>query len=327
MTSTDSVREFARPPYDPELAAVLAVLGAQMPPTVTPGMIAPMRSASVTPPIEELLAGRAVTHEERSVPGPEGAPEIILSIFRRTDHVAGGPGIYNVHGGGMIIGDRFTGLEPLLDWVEQFDAVLVSVEYRLAPESPDPALVDDCYAGLVWTAEHADELGFNADRLVISGGSAGGGIAAGVTLMARDKGGPALIGSLLMYPMLDDRNETVSSHQFVGIGVWDRGSNDTGWDALLGDRRGTENVSIYAAPARATDLSGLPPTFIDVGSAEVFRDEDVAYASKIWADGGICELHVTPGVFHGAELMAPAAALSTAVAENRTRWLRRILGV
>jgi acetyl esterase/lipase len=265
-------------------------------------------------------------HEERSIPGPEGAPDLIVSIFRRTDHLEGGPGIYNTHGGGMIIGDRFTGIEPLLDWVSEFDAVLVSVEYRLAPESPDPALVDDCYAGLVWTADHADELGFNRDRLIISGGSAGGGLAAGVTLMARDKGGPALIGSLLMYPMLDDRNETVSSQQFVGIGVWDRGSNFTGWDALLGDRRGTDDVSIYAAPARATDLSGLPPTFIDVGSAEVFRDEDVAYASKIWADGGICELHVTPGVFHGAELMAPTAAAARQVAENRTRWVRRIFG-
>ncbi|RFA11556.1 lipase [Subtercola boreus] len=326
MTLTDPTHHLARPPYDPELAAVLAVIGDQLPSTLTPEMIAPMRSAGITPPIDQLLAGREVTHEERSVPGPEGAPEIILSIFRRSDHVAGGPGIYNVHGGGMIIGDRFTGLEPLLDWVEQFDAVLVSVEYRLAPESPDPALVDDSYAGLVWAAQNADELGFNADRLIIAGGSAGGGIAAGVTLMARDKGGPGLIGSLLMYPMLDDRNETVSSRQFVGIGVWDRGSNDTGWDALLGDRRRTDDVSIYAAPARATDLSGLPPTFIDVGSAEVFRDEDVAYASKIWADGGICELHVTPGVFHGAELMAPTAALSSAIAENRTRWVRRILG-
>ncbi|MDF2444607.1 MAG: hypothetical protein JWR01_2810 [Subtercola sp.] len=326
MTITQPTHELARPPYDPELAAVLAVIGAQMPPTLTPEMIAPMRSASITPPIDQLLAGRSVTHEERTVPGPDGAPDITVSIFRRGDHVAGGPGIYNVHGGGMIIGDRFTGLEPLLNWVEEFDAVLLSVEYRLAPESPDPALVDDSYAGLVWAAGHADELGFNPDRLLITGGSAGGGIAAGVTLMARDKGGPSLIGSLLMYPMLDDRNETVSSRQFVGVGVWDRGSNDTGWDALLGDRRGSDDVSIYAAPARATDLSGLPPTFIDVGSAEVFRDEDVAYASKIWADGGVCELHVTPGVFHGAELMAPTAALSSAIAENRTRWVRRILG-
>jgi acetyl esterase/lipase len=324
VSNSTTSSELARPPYDPELAAVLAVIGEQLPPTLTPEMIPLMRAGNITPPIDEVLAGRPVIHEERAIPGPAGAPDILVSIFRRADHVAGGPGLYNTHGGGMIIGDRFTGIEPLLNWVEEFDAVLVSVEYRLAPEFPDPALVDDCYAGLVWTADHADELGFNPDRLVICGGSAGGGLAAGVSLMARDKGGPALIGSLLMYPMLDDRNETVSSRQYVGIGVWDRGSNFTGWDALLGTRRGTADVSIYAAPSRATDLSGLPPTFIDVGSAEVFRDEDVAYASKIWADGGICELHVSPGVFHGAELMAPTAAVSTAIAENRTRWLRRI---
>lgn len=326
VSTTETPNEFARPPYDPELAAVLDVLAEQLPPTLTPEMIIPMRDASITPPIEELLAGRNVIHEERSIPGPAGAPDLIVSIFRRLDHVAGGPGIYNTHGGGMVIGDRFTGVEPLLDWVDEFDAVLVTVEYRLAPESPDPALIDDCYAGLIWTAEHADELGFDPDRLMITGGSAGGGLAAGVTLMARDKGGPSLIGSLLMYPMLDDRNETISSQQFVGIGVWDRGSNFTGWDALLGDRRGTDEVSIYAAPARADDLSGLPPTYIDVGSAEVFRDEDVAYALKIWADGGDCELHVTPGVFHAAELMVPTAAVAQSIADNRTRWVRRIFG-
>jgi acetyl esterase/lipase len=144
--------------------------------------------------------------------------------------------------------------------------------------------------------------------------------------MARDKGGPTLAGQVVIYPMLDDRNQTVSSHQIDGFGVWDRRSNDTGWDALLGDRRGTDRVSIYAAPARATDLSGLPPAFIDVGTAEVFRDEAVAYASQIWADGGVAELHVWPGGFHGFDMMAPQAALSQAMLETRTKWVRRILG-
>ena len=227
----------------------------------------------------------------------------------------------------MIGGDRFLALGPMLNWVDEFDAVLVSVEYRLALQSPDPAPVEDCYAGLAWTSEHAEELGFDPDRLIITGGSAGGGLAAGVTLMARDKGGPALLGALLEYPMIDDRNETVSSRQFDGRGVWNRGSNITAWGALLGERRGTDDVSIYAAPARATDLSGLPPTFIDVGSAEVFRDEAVAYASKIWADGGTCELHVSPGVFHGAEFMAPTAAVVLGIPENRTRWVRRMFGI
>lgn len=126
--------------------------------------------------------------------------------------------------------------------------------------------------------------------------------------------------------MLDDRNETVSSHQIDGIGVWDRVSNDTGWNALLGDRRQTDAVSIYAAPARATDLSNLPATFIDVGSAEVFRDECVDYASTIWDHGGSAELHVWPGGFHGFDSLVPQAALSIQVRSARVEWLRRILG-
>ena len=144
--------------------------------------------------------------------------------------------------------------------------------------------------------------------------------------MARDKGGPALAAQVLIYPMLDDRNETVSSQQINGIGVWDRGSNDMGWDAYLGDRRKTDQVSIYAAPSRATDLTNLPPAFIDVGTAEVFRDEDVAYASAIWAQGGVAELHVWPGGFHAFDQMAPQAALSIAMTQTRTAWVRRILG-
>ncbi|MEV8368228.1 alpha/beta hydrolase [Microbacterium sp. NPDC064584] len=315
------------PPFDVELGAVLAALGEMLPPTLTPEMIAPMRQGGLlATPIDELIGDRPIRHEEHRVPGPAGAPDITLSIFTRTDHVAPGPGIFHTHGGGMILGDRFTGAEEYLNWVVELDAVVVSVEYRLAPENPDPAPVDDCYAGLVWTAAHADELGIDPDRIVIGGASAGGGLAAGVTLTARDLGGPALAGQLLIYPMLDDRNETASSHQVDGFGVWDRGSNDTGWDALLGDRRKTDAVSIYAAPARAADLTNLPPAFIDVASAEVFRDEDVAYAVRIWEQGGVAELHVWPGGFHGFDAMAPQAALSLRARAARLDWLRRILG-
>ena len=258
------------PPFDVELAAVLAAVGEMLPPTLTPEMIGPMRQGTLlATPIDELIGDRPIRHEERSIPGPEGAPDMTVSIFSRTDHAPGGPGIFHTHGGGMIIGDRFTGAEEYLNWVMELDAVVVSLGYRLAPENPDPAPVDDCYAGLVWTAAHAEELGIDPARLVIGGASAGGGLAAGVTLKARDLGGPTLAGQLLIYPMIDDRNETVSSHQVDGFGVWDRGSNDTGWDALLGDRRKTDAVSIYAAPARATDLTNLPPAFIDVAGAEV----------------------------------------------------------
>ncbi|MEJ1115423.1 alpha/beta hydrolase [Paenarthrobacter sp. CCNWLY172] len=314
------------PPFDAELGATLGALGDLIGPTLTPDMIKGMRETLVAPPIEDLLAGRPVTHFERTIPGPVGAPDLTVSIFRRVDHAPGGPGIYNIHGGGMVMGDRFLGADSLVDWVESLDAVAVSVEYRLAPEHPDPAPVEDCYAGLEWMAANAEELGVDPHRIVVAGASAGGGLAAGVALLSRDRGGPFLAGQLLIYPMLDDRNETVSSHQFDGIGVWDRTSNDTGWNALLGERRGTNQVSIYAAPARAADLSNLPPAFIDVASAEVFRDEDIAYASTIWMSGGEAELHVWPGGFHGFDIFFPQAALSILAREARTRWLRRALG-
>lgn len=315
------------PPFDPELGANLAALGAVVNPTLRPEDVLRTReaTAALTPPIGDLLAGRPVEHRELTVPGPPGAPEIVLSVFARTDHAAGGPGIYHVHGGGMVTGDRFIGADYLLEWVESTDAVAVSVEYRLAPENPDPAPADDCYAGLVWTAAHAEELGFDPDRLLIAGASAGGGLAAGLALRARDEGGPVLLGQVLIYPMLDDRNDTVSSRQVDGIGSWDRTSNITGWDALLGSRRNTDDVSIYAAPARAEDLSGLPPAFIDVATVEVFRDECVAYASKIWACGGVAELHVWPGGFHGFDMLMPQAALSVEARTVRARWVRRML--
>jgi acetyl esterase/lipase len=323
---TTDKRAPSRPvPYDAELAEALTAWP-EPPVSITPELI-PVRRAE--PPIlpAEIIAGRPIVYADRTIPGPDGAPDLTATIVERPDRRPGGPAVYYIHGGGMICPNRWSGIPAVLDWVTDLDAVLISVEYRVAPEHPYPAPVDDCYAGLAWTAAHAGELGYDPARLAIAGTSAGGGLTAGVTLRARDQHGPALAAQVLIYPMLDDRNETVSSYQFDGFGPWDRTSNDTGWDAYLGDRRHTADVPIYAAPARATDLSGLPPTFIDVGSAEVFRDEDVAYASQIWADGGACELHVWPGGYHGFDLTAPDTALSRAMIEARNAWLGRILNV
>jgi acetyl esterase/lipase len=314
------------PPFDTELAAMLALVADQIPTTITPQMIPLLRQSGLMPPVEDAIGERPIVFEDRLIPGPAGAPDVLVTIFRREDHRPGGPGFLHLHGGGMIGGDRFTGVAGLVDLIESTDAVVVTVEYRLAPENPDPAPVEDCYAGLLWMADNLDELGVDPERLVVIGASAGGGLSAGVALLARDRKGPTLAGQVLIYPMLDDRNETVSSHQIDGFGVWDRGSNDTGWDALLGDRRKTDAVSIYAAPARATDLSGLPPTYLDAGSAEVFRDEIVAYASGIWASGGIAELHVWPGGFHGFDGFAPQAAISVAMVTTREAWIHRLLG-
>jgi acetyl esterase/lipase len=259
------------------------------------------------------------------VPGLRDDPDIALLICTPTAVTGTPAGIYHTHGGGMIVGDNRTGMPDMLDIAEHIGAVVVSVQYRLAPETPHPGPVDDCYAGLLWTAAHAGELGFDPARLIIAGGSAGGGLAAAVALMARDHNGPALLGQLLICPMLDDRNDTPSAVQMAGSGGWDRQANETGWTALLGAARGGPDVSPYAAPARATDLSNLPPAFIDVGSAETFRDEDVAYASRIWQAGGRAELHVWPGGFHGFDMMVPSAAVSRDAKAARLRWLDRLL--
>ena len=315
-----------RPPFDPELEAVLALLADQLPPTITPEMIPLLRGpAPWAGNIDDLLAEAGIERRDVTIPGHDG-DKIEVSVLQRVGRTGVGPGIYHVHGGGMILGDRFTGVDQILGWITDLDAVVVTVEYRLAPEFPDPYPVRDSYAGLLWTAEHAEELGIDPGRLIVAGGSAGGGLAAGMALLARDEDGPALAGQVLIYPMLDDRDQSVSTVQIDGVGMWDRGSNVTAWSALLGDRCGTDDVSVYAAPARATDLSGLPPAFIDCGSAEVFRDEDVAYATALWAAGVQAELHVWPGGFHGFDMIAPHSVLAKAMRTARDSWVARTLG-
>jgi acetyl esterase/lipase len=317
----------AHPPFDPELRAALDAIAEHLPPSVALDDIPLQREriGEFRVSDEDLRCGGRITFEERDVPGPEGAPDISLLICRPSTVDTPIPAVYHTHGGGMILGDNRIGMTGMLEWIDRLGLAVVSVEYRLAPEDPFPAGVEDCYAGLVWTAAHTTELGIDVDRLLIAGASAGGGLAAAVALMARDRNGPPLIGQVLMCPMLDDRNETPSSYELRGEGVWDRMSNLTGWTALLGDQRGGPDVSPYAAPARAMDLSGLPPAFIDVGSVETFRDEDVDYAVRIWQAGGQAELHVWPGGFHGFDMLAPDAALSRCAREARLAWLGRVL--
>ena len=206
------------PPFDAELAAALAVITQQRPSSVTPDLIQALRQPNpVLPRLsdEELRRGGKFEVTERLVPGPAGAPEVSLLICRPTRATAQVAAIYHTHGGGMIMGDNRTAMPRMLDWAEELQLTVVSVEYRLAPETPHPGPVEDCYAALSWTAEHADELGIDPGRIVIAGGSAGGGLAAAVTLMARDQGGPALAGQMLMCPMLDDRNDTPSARQMA----------------------------------------------------------------------------------------------------------------
>jgi acetyl esterase/lipase len=327
MTVSDSVSPIARPALDRELAPALSRISAHIPPSLTPDVIGSVRATAgqYEPTDEGLRRDGQVEIHERVVPGPAGEPDVGVLICRPAGGRTPTAGVLYIHGGGMVMGSNRTGIDVLLDWVIQLHVVVVSVDYRLAPENPHPAPVEDSYAALVWVAEHADELGLPEDRLVVAGGSAGGGLAASVALLARDRGGPHLIGQVLMSPMLDDRSELPSTYQLYGEGIWDRTSNLTGWAALLGDRAGGADVSPYAAAARATDLAGLPHTYIDVGSVETLRDESVQYATRIWQAGGSAELHVWSGGFHGFDHLVPTAELSIASRERRIEWLRRLI--
>lgn len=315
-------------PYDRELEPGLAAfldLVERIP--LREGTILANRAhfATIIPPIEQQVAGVPVMWEDRVIPGPAGAPDVAVTIIRPVDAAPGAPGVLGIHGGGQVLGTRFFGTGELIDLAVRHGVVGVAVEYRLSPEHPGTAAGEDCYAALVWMAEHADELGIDPARLLVSGASAGGGLSAAVALMARDRGGPHLAGQLLNCPMLDDRNRTPSSRQYDGIGAWDRTNNDTAWDAILGSDRFTDRVSPYSAPARATDLSGLPPAYVEVGAAEVFRDESIDYASRIWATGGEAELHVWSGAYHGFSGFSPDAIVSRAALDARNSWVRRVL--
>lgn len=314
-------------PFDPELAAALAMLGDVFPREFTIDDIPALRQNPALRPqtTDELDSDGAFEITERRVPGPVGSPAITLLICQPTDAPTPTAAVYYMHSGGMIMGDTRRGLPQILDWAEELGVAVISVEYRLAPETQHPGPVEDCYAGLAWTAANAIRLGIDPSRIVAAGGSAGGGLAAAVALMARDRGGPSLAGQMLMCPMLDDRNDTTSAVQLAGMGIWDQSANEVGWTALLGAARGGPEVSPYAAPARASDLSQLPPAFIDVGSAETFRDEAVTYASRIWEAGGTAELHVWPGGFHGFAGLAPQAAVSQNAIAAQRNWLGRIL--
>ncbi|WP_181774296.1 alpha/beta hydrolase [Amycolatopsis pittospori] len=302
--------------FDPELAAALE--GMPSGPPLGPESLASVRRmlAEGNLSCAEAIGDRDLVWEDRAVPGTD----VVVTVVKPRD-ARGAPGFYNIHGGGMVLDDRFADLPRMVALVEEFGFVAVTVEYRLAPEHPHPAPLEDCYAGLTWMAENASDLGFDPAKLIVGGGSAGGGLSAGVALLARDRGGPALAGQLLLCPMIDSANDSASTVEFAERGVWSRAANEFGWRSLLNGQ-----TSPYAVPATAADLTGLPPAFIEVGAAEIFRDEDVDYARRLWAAGVPTELHVWAGAYHGFDRFAPDSEVTRAALAARASWLRRTIG-
>ncbi|MEB3023129.1 alpha/beta hydrolase [[Mycobacterium] crassicus] len=315
-------------PPDPEvLAALLAMRdgsGADDAPPPPVGDVA-TRRANTGRMFNQVLAARSpvtgVDTQEFSLTLDDGGT-IALRWYRQAGADQPGSAVLYLHGGGMILDWGHMG--PLYDqavrgYVAACGVPMLVVGYRVAPEFPYPTPLEDCYAALCWLAEHATSLGVDTARLAVMGDSAGGGLAAGLGLVARDRGGPAIAAQLLIYPMLDDRT-THAPADPPPLQVWSYDDNATGWGALLGGHP----ASGYAAPARVAELAGSPPTYLDVGGLDIFVEEDVTYAGRLIAAGVPVEAHVYPGCPHAFELMAPDAEVSQRVIGHRLRYLRAL---
>jgi acetyl esterase/lipase len=306
-----------RPLLDPELKPVLDAF--ELPP-LDRDAIASIRAAAF--PAPEL--SDAVVRTDHLVPARVAAdPPVPARVHRPAGAEGPLPAIVTIHGGGYVIGSYAMDDVVLDRWCSALGVVGVSVEYRLAPDTPYPGPLEDCYAALCWAHDNADSIGVDRAHLGVSGISAGGGLAAALALLARDRGEVPLAFQLLDCPMLDDRQRT-HSLAAPGLYVWTAGSNEFGWRSYLGSLYGSDDVPAYAAAARATDLAGLPPACVVVGSIDGFRDEDVDYAQRLNQAGVPCELHVVAGLPH-AYLLVPGAAAVRDAEHCKERWLARQL--
>lgn len=295
---------------------------------LTPDTLIQMRDTARLPIPEDPAIVAAVDSDVRMIPGLAGAPDIALHSYRpkSTAAVVPLPCIFHIHGGGYVGGSA----EPLAPihraLVAKLGCALVSVDYRLAPETAFPGAIEDCYAALGWLFDHAAAIGIDATRIGVMGESAGGGLAAALALLARDRGEYTLAFQHLIYPMLDDRTcVAVDPSPSTGEFVWPPHNNAFGWSALLGHEPGAPDVSPYAAPARAIDLAGLPPTFITSGALDLFVEEDLDYARRLMRAGVAVELHVYPGGFHGFDF-DPVARVAVQARRDSEDALTRVLG-
>ncbi|RSM68771.1 alpha/beta hydrolase [Actinoplanes sp. ATCC 53533] len=303
--------------------------------------LAPMASAmagATPPPVGDVAARRAaleglIGHTDSAQPTPadvtitdhqlvtSDGEKILLRWYAKNDAPgATRPAAVYLHGGGMILGHAGLFDGSLSRYVSASGTPILSVDYRLAPEHPHPTPVEDAYAGLVWLHEHAAGLGVDPARIAVFGDSAGGGLAAAVAILARDRSGPAIAGQILLMPMLDDRNLTPDP-QLAPFVLWSWDDNRTGWGALLGDAAGGPDVNAYAAPARIADPAGLPPAYIEVGQLDIFRDEALTYALRLGQAGVPVEFHLHPGVPHEFESIAFTSDAAQRVMADRVRVL------
>ena len=311
---------------DPELVPWLDMLpslkfsdyGSLLVARTTVGQLSQFRSAyEPAQPVEV----RCIT-----VPGSAGAPTVSLRVYLPAERDGTVPGLLYIHGGGFVMSDLELLHTTILRTVDELGVLVVAVAYRLAPEHPFPAPLEDCYAALTWMAANAAELGIDPARVGVAGASAGGGLAAAVALLARDRGGPELCFQLLNIPELDDRLDTPSMLAHHEAPQWDQLSVTFGWRSYLDAEPGSADVSPYAAPARAQNLSGLPPAFVIVCQLDPLRDEGIVYAQKLMYAGVPTELHSYPGTFHSSTTIG-SAAISRRMLADEISALRRGLKV
>jgi acetyl esterase/lipase len=312
---------------DPELKGPILMLMSQ-PQLISFDDLPAARAASV----QMIAALKAqmpdipgVVTEDRTVPGPEGAPGLAVRIYRPERRAGLLPALLWIHGGGYMVGN----IEQEDMAAKQFalagECVVVSVEYRLAPENPFPAPLEDCYAALKWLAGHAEELGIDRSRIAIGGASAGGGLASGLALLARDRAEVDIIFQLLVYPMINDCNIAPASDTLPDTLFWTRDANRTGWKGYLGCEPGGEGISCYAAASRATNLEGLPPAYIAVGDLDLFAQEDIEYARRLVEAGVSTELHVYPGGCHAFDMLVPGSDIAKRFYTDMHRAVKRAL--
>jgi acetyl esterase/lipase len=318
MTDTQPSTLPATYGFDPEVAEMAALVAGRAAPTDAVAARAESAAMFATLPQPDVSG---LDIENREIPGPEGAPPVPVRVYVPHDRAdTPTPAIIYIHGGGFFVGSIDTEHGGSATLARELGVVVVSVEYRLAPEHPYPAGLEDCYAALQWLHGAAEELGVDTARIAVNGGSAGGGLSAALALLARDRGGPAICFQYLGIPELDDRLDTPSMQTFVDTPMWSRPAAEKSWEWYLGDLWGTDDIPYHAAPARAEDLSGLPPAYVSVMEFDPLRDEGLDYAVRMIRAGVPVELHHFPGTFHGSAMVQTAAVHRREAAERLAVW-------